>query len=238
MGREYARQRLQQQATGAILSDSERIALRALIPTAKEEDATHVIAEIEHSIGHYWQMLHDADNADRAKLDKAARLGAEYLRALRDLPPHHLATMAGSDRRWALAATRLPLLLRRRRSFLFEEHQTSPVMMLQHAVERGGVWLRLARRRTLAGEPWGPHAPELWWLLTRLVALWTENLGKTFRPRGTWNRGSLQLLAERVVAIADPEITDAQKIDYVLRAIGDRKKKSERKEASQNSLKQ
>lgn len=147
--------------------------------------------------------------------------GAEYLRALRDLPPHHLATIAGSDRRWALAATKLPLPLRRRRPFLFEEHQSSPAMMLQHAVERGGVWLRWARRRALAARPWGPHAPELWWLLTRLVALWTVNLGKPFRPRGTWNRGSLQELTERVVAIADPEITSAQ-IDYVLRTIGDK----------------
>lgn len=237
MSREYARKRLQQQnATGAILSEHERAALRSLIRATEEEDATEVIGEIEHAIVVFWHMLHDAEDNDRDKLDQAARLATELHRLLLELPPHHLATIAGSDRRWALAASKQPFPLRRRRPFLFEEHQSSPAMMLQHAVERGGVWLRYARRRTLAAKPWGRHAPELWWLLGRLVALWTGNLGKPFRPRGTWNRSSLQELAERVVAIADPEITNAQ-IDYVLRAIGDRNKKSERKKGSK-SLKQ
>lgn len=72
---EYARTRLrQQEATGATLSDNERAALKAMIPVAE------VIGEIEHAILVYWQMLHDADDDDRAKLDKAARLAAELRR--------------------------------------------------------------------------------------------------------------------------------------------------------------
>jgi hypothetical protein len=210
--REHARQRIQ---TGAELTPDERLQITDLLAQLGRDarDIVDVLATIEYRVVHFWHVLATISDDASPRLNTIARLAAELSQEMAALPHHYLDEAAEADPEWCLPEVPWPVPLRHERVVRFDHHAGSRVNLAQHVAERVETWARDARRRLPI--PRGkPVERELRWLLTGLRQIWTERLGRPYRPQST-NRGQIREFVEQIVAIADPHVPAATAISIL-----------------------